>query len=344
MAMVGGAAGLAEPLPACRAHHAQEASGRTSSSTNSWLTTIRWVYRLDAQPWENSKVKEAFMMRKAIWALAVWLWLAIPSLAQLHEGYLDVLIVDVKPEKRAAFDAINKKVADANRRNKGDTWVAMETIYGEGNRVTFISTRRNYADVAKGYELFMGAINKAFGEGGAKLLQDFNDCVAGSRSEMRRRRWDLTSNPPSDDSAMAKLIGQARWTRTTVVHVRTGQILNFEPELKEVKAAREKANPALTTLVYQADAGQHGTVFYITTLQSSLGGYDAITPLPQLLGEEGYRKFLSVGAETVQSTETMINRFLPQLSNPPEEVTSASPEFWRPKPVPKPKAKAQAAG
>ncbi len=281
------------------------------------------------------------MMRKAFWALAVSVMLAMPALAQLQEGYLDVFIVDVKPEKRADFDAINKKFVDANRRNKGDTWVAMETTYGKGNRVTFISTRRNYAEAEKGYELFMGATNKAFGrEGGAKLLQDFNNCVASTHAELRRRRWDLSFNPPSDGAALAKLVGQARWTRTTVVHVRPGQVLNFEAEVKEVKAAREKASPAVTTLVSQADAGQHGTVYYITTLQSSLGGYDAITPLPQLLGEEGYRRFLSVGAETVESTETMINRFLPELSNPPEEIASASPEFWRPKPAPKPKAKA----
>jgi hypothetical protein len=280
------------------------------------------------------------MMRKAFWALAVSVMLAMPALAQLEGGYLDVFIADVKPEKRAEFDAINKKMVDANRRNKGDSWLAFETIYGPGNRVTFVSTRRNYAEAEKGYELFMGAMGKALGrEGGAKLLQDFNNCVASTHAEMRRRRWDLSANPPADDAALARLVGQARWVRTIVDHVRPGQALNFEAAVKEVKATREKASPTVTTLVSQADAGQHGTVYYITTLQSSLGGYDAITPLSQLLGEEGYRRFLSVGAETVQSTESMISRFLPELSNPPEQIASVSPEFWRPKPAPKPKAK-----
>ena len=280
-------------------------------------------------------------MRKALWALAVSVWLAMPALAQLQEGYLDVFIADVKPEKRAEFDAINKKMVDANRRHKGDTWVAMETIYGKGNRVTFISTRRNYAEAEKGYGLFMGAISKAFGrEGGAQLLQDFNNCVASTQGEMRRRRWDLSSNPPSDDAALASLVGKARWARTVVVHVRPGQILNFEAEVKEVKAAQEKATPPVTTLISQADSGQHGTVFYITTLLSSLEDYDAITPLPRLLGEKGYQKFLSAGSETVQSTEIMINHFSPELSNPPEEIASVSPDFWRPKPAAVPKTKA----
>lgn len=281
------------------------------------------------------------MMRKALWALVVSVSLAMPALAQMHMDYLDVFVADVKPEKRADFDALNKKIADANRRNNGDTWMAMETIYGRGNRVMFVSSRSSYADVEKAYGLFLGALTKALGrEGSAKLLQDFNNCVASTRSEIRRRRWDLAFNLPSDDAAMAKLIGQSRWTRTVVVHVRPGQALNFEAELKGVKAAREKTNPSVTTLVSQADVGQHGTVYYITTFLESLGAYDSVLPLPQALGEEGYRKFLSSSAESVEGTEYTLNHFLPELSNPPEAIAAASPEFWRPKPTPKAKAKA----
>src|SRR5258707_14061598 len=81
-----------------------------------------------------------------------------------------------------------------------------------------------------------------------------------------------------------------------------------------MKAAREKANPPLTVLVSQAVAGQEGTVFYVTTLQSSLAGFDAIPPIQQTLGDEGYAKFLKTNAEAVSGTETVINRFLPDLS------------------------------
>jgi hypothetical protein len=40
-----------------------------------------------------------------------------------------VYVTRVKPEKRAEFNAVCKKIADANRRHQGDTWVAMETLY-----------------------------------------------------------------------------------------------------------------------------------------------------------------------------------------------------------------------
>ena len=69
----------------------------------------------------------------------------------------------------------------------------------------------------------------------------------------------------------------------------------------------------------------------MTTLQSSLAGFDAIPPIQQTLGEEGYAKFLKANAEAVSSTETVINHFLPDLSNAPEQIAAAAPDFWRPK-------------
>ncbi|HEY2932823.1 MAG TPA: hypothetical protein VGK99_13855, partial [Acidobacteriota bacterium] len=58
----------------------------------------------------------------------------------------------------------------------------------------------------------------------------------------------------------------------------------------------------------------------------------------QLLGEDGYQKYLKTVAESVLGTETIVSRFLPELSNAPEEIASAAPAFWNPKP-PAPKAK-----
>jgi hypothetical protein len=179
---------------------------------------------------------------------------------------------------------------------------------------------------------FMGALQKSFGKAATdKMFQDLSQCMVSSRSEIRRRRLELSSNPPSDPSAYAHLLGESRWLRTTVVHVRPGEITAFEALLKDLKAAREKASPPLTVLVSQAVAGQEGTVFYVTTLQTSLAGFDAIPPIQQTLGDDGYAKFLKANAEAVSGTETVINRFLPELSNAPEQVASIAPDFWRPK-------------
>jgi hypothetical protein len=274
------------------------------------------------------------MKQKAMWTAVALLLLTALAAGQAQEQYLDVYIAQVKPEKRADFDAVTKKMVAANRQSKGDTWLAMETAYGPGNRVTFISMRQSYADTEKGSDAFYGSLQKTLGKAGTdKLMQDFSQCVVSTRSELRRRRWDLSSNVPADAAAMAKLLGEARYLRTTAVSVRPGQAAAFEALLKDVKAANEKASPPQTRLVSQAVAGQEGTVFYITTLQKSLAAFDAVPTTQTVLGDEGYQKFLKTSAEAVSGTETVINHFLPELSNATEEVAAVAPDYWQPKPV-----------
>jgi hypothetical protein len=142
---------------------------------------------------------------------------------------------------------------------------------------------------------------------------------------------DLSTNPPADAAALAKLIGESRYVRTVAVHVRPGQVRAFEELAKQVKAASEKSSEAPATLISQAVAGQHGTVFYVSLPQKSLAGYDNVMPLSKVLGDEGYQSFLKTSSEVIANTDTAINRFLPDQSNPPEEIAAAAPDFWHPK-------------
>ena len=282
------------------------------------------------------------MKRKAMWTAIAVVLLATLAASQAPEQYLDVYTAQVKPEKRVEFDAITKKMVAANRQSNGDSWLTMETVYGPGERVTFISVRQGYGDAEKASDTFYGAIQKTYGKPGTdKLFQDYNQSLVSSRSEFRRRRWDLSSNAPADPAAMAKMLGEARWLRTVAVHVRPGQADAYEAVMKDVKAAREKASPPITTLVSQAVAGQEGTVYYITTPQNSMAGFDTIPSMQKLLGDEGYARFLKTNADTVANTETVINHFLPELSNAPEAVVAAAPDYWRPKAVVATKASAK---
>jgi|SRR5215469_11278986 len=274
------------------------------------------------------------MKHRAMWTAIAVILLAAFAVAQAPDQYLDVYVAQVKPEKRADFDAIAKKMVAANRQNKGDEWLTMETVYGPMNRVTWVSMRGSYADTEKGGDAFDAAVQKSLGKAAAeKLFQDFNQCVVSSRSELRKRRWDLGSNPPADGAALAKMLGESRWLRTTIIHVKPGQGPAFEDLLKEIKTAREKNSPDVTTLVSQTVAGAEGTIYYVTTFEKSMAGFDSIPPLQKVLGEEGFAHFQKVGSEIVENTETVINHFLPELSNPPADVVAAAPEYWNPKPV-----------
>ena len=178
------------------------------------------------------------MLRRAFWALAVAVLLAVPVAVQAQGDYLDVYIVKVKPEKVAEFNAIAKKITEANRRYNGDHWLASETVYGEGHTLVFASVRQDYAEIDKSFGAFMGALQKAYGKDAAeKILHDWENCLAGSRGELRRRRLDLSRKAPTDAASYARLIGGSRVLRTTAVHVRPGHVANFEALLKDVKAA-----------------------------------------------------------------------------------------------------------
>jgi quinol monooxygenase YgiN len=288
------------------------------------------------------------MLRRAIWALAAVVCLGAPAGVRAQGDYLDVLIVKVKPEKAADFNAIAKKMADANRRNNGDRWVAMETVYGDSDTFAFVSTRKDYADVDTGNEAFIAALRKAYGkEATEKMLHDWDSCLVSSRSELRRRRWDLSRKAPTDPAAYAQLIGGSRLLRTTAVHVRPGQVAEFEALMKDAKEASEKSANTQTVLVSQVVEGSKGTVFYFTSLRSSMGGFDNGPTGREVLGEEGYKKFLKISAESVEDTESTLSHFSAELSNPPEDVAQVASDFWQPKQIvaaAAPKTKAAAPG
>ena len=284
------------------------------------------------------------MVRRAIWALLLVVSLVAPIAAHAQGDYLDVYIAKVKPEKLADFEAITKKWIDANKRFNGDTWIAMETVYGEGNVYQFTSTRQDYGEIDKINEAVMAAANKAFGkEAGEKMERDFLNCLVWSRSELRRRRWDLSRKAPADAPAYAKLIGESRVLRTTAVHVRPGRIADFEAYLKEAKEAGEKNANTAPVFVSQVIEGSKGTTFYVSTLRSSLGGFDKNPTMRDILGEEGYKKFLQMNAEAVEEAQSTLFRFSPGLSNPPEEIAKVAADFWHPKPMMAAASKSKAA-
>lgn len=274
------------------------------------------------------------MLRRAVYVIAAIVALTVMAAAQGKPEYLDALIVKVKPDKRGEFDAAAKKIMEANRANNGDRWIALETLYGEGNTITFISMREGYSDIEKGMQAFEQSLAKALGPAGVqKAFQDFSNTTISSRGELRMRRWDLSAAAPGDAAGRAKVVGEARFLRTTIVHVKAGHQLEFEELVKTVKAAAEKANPPQMNYVSVSVAGPGGGVYYITSLQKSIGDFDKVIPLPQLLGADGFRSFQTAVAEHVEHAEVVINRFLPELSNAPEEVASVAPDFWHPKPA-----------
>ena len=280
-------------------------------------------------------------MRKSITALFLATLTCGMMAGQDSATYLDVFIARVKPDKRAEFDAVTEKMAALNRRNKGDTWLATETMYGEGNVVTFTSLRSSFGDAQKAFDLFLGAMAKPGGMAAAmKMFQDSNSPLISGRSDIRLRRPDLGSNAPTTAADTAALIGKARFQYMVTVRVRTGRAPEFEDQMKMVRDARTKAGQQQTWLVSQSVVGQQGTYYYITRPLGSLDEMDGSPTLASTLGA-GYKEFQKGLAENTLSTEITISRYLPELSNPPAEIAAADPAFWTPKPMPAAKKAAE---
>jgi hypothetical protein len=250
-------------------------------------------------------------------------------------GYLDVFMVRVKPDKRPQFDAVAKRVATANRQHKGDNWVAYETVYGESDLVYFVSIRNDFAGIDEGQKAFMSAL----GAGAGTMLAEMDSYAVNSRSEIRTRRPDLSSNLPADIAALNAVVGKARYLRIVTVRVRPGKAEEFEAELRAIKQAQERQMPGAVSTVSQSGVGQALGTYYITNFGATIAQLQPPKNLPELLGSGGYRRFSDVAANTTTVADIIIARWLPELSNPPEAIASADPAFWNPKPAPAPRAK-----
>lgn len=274
-------------------------------------------------------------MKKTLTGIVLLAGLMVGSLAgQAREDYLDIFVARVKPDKRNDFDRTARKMADANRKHKGDNWVAYEVVYGEHNTIYFVSGRANYAAVDTAMQSFEGALFKALGGPGiGKLFSDFSQTVISDRAEIRRRRLDLSANVPADAN---KMLGEARYLRTQIVRVRPGRAPEYEAQLKANKEAHERGNTGTPILISQSAAGVQGTVFYITTLAKSMADFDKVKPLSEVRGAQGYAAYMKVVSDAVMGTESFIGKILPAISNPPEAVAAADPGFWNPKPPPPP--------
>jgi hypothetical protein len=285
------------------------------------------------------------MVRVLRWGISLVLLLGFSVLAQAQETYLDEFLVHVKPDKRAAFDATVKKMVAANRGGQGDNWVTLESTYGDTNLIRLVSTRSSFADIDKGNASFDAAMEKAMGRAAMeKLFEDFGSVSNESSGLLLRRRPDLSANMPSDPAGQAKIVGSTRWVRLIRIVVRIGQGPRFEELAKQVKAAEEKTSPNIRSWISQSVAGDRASVYYVAELQPSLAGFDSSPSVPQLLGNDAYQALLKTASEVIQTEEITLNRFLPELSNPPADTVKVAPDYWNPKPAaPKPAASKPAA-
>jgi hypothetical protein len=149
---------------------------------------------------------------------------------------------------------------------------------------------------------------------------------------------ELSVRPVSDISHM-------RFLEIWVAHVKPGHYREWAELNKMYKAAYEKSVPDGHWAVYEATYGfPNGTYLFLTARKSAAeldrGPQDEKATMAAL-GEEGMKKIDELFAASVDSSESQIFAFAPQMSYPPDEFVKADPDFWKPKPATATTAKTQ---
>src|SRR3974377_743712 len=169
------------------------------------------------------------------------------ALAQQDETpLLDVLKVKVRPDKTMEYENAIRKLADINRK-KGDHWIAFSTEYGESGTIYFSAVRSGYGDIESGYAATMKAMTEALGTAGMeKMFADLNAMSVSGTAEIRRRRWDLSVNPPAGREEAMRVAATSRWIRTLRIDVKPGRMPDFIEAWKPWQAELSRVEPKVS--------------------------------------------------------------------------------------------------
>jgi len=256
--------------------------------------------------------------------------------------YMELSWMRVKQDKTAEFAQMSARIADANRRGKGDTWVAYADLYGRDNFVWMAAGRKSLGDIEPGMNKFMGAIKEFMGYSGERFFAEASKTVENSGSELWRHRFDLSWNLKDGEDWEAHL-AKAHYVAVVTIRVKPGHVLDTEQQIKMVSEAvtgssDSKAVGLVSELVMGGEAGR----FYVRIPFESLADFGQMPSVRRLLGDEGYRKYSEMTAQDFASVDYSLKRIVPEWSSPPAGFVEANPAMWKMKPMvtakPKPAA------
>ena len=275
-------------------------------------------------------------------SFAVTVTLSMGAWAQekAASGPAKILVITrefVKPGKGGApHDKAESAFVDAMSKAKWPTrYIAAQAMSGKP-RVLFFTRYDSYdaweKDVTATTKntILSAALDRA-NQADGELLDSTDQNVLTYNEELSLR-------PVSDISHM-------RFLEIWVAHVKPGHYREWAELNKMYKAAYEKSVPDGHWAVYEATFGSpNGTYLFLTARKSAAeldrGPQDEKATMAAL-GEEGMKKTDELFAACVESSETQIFAFAPQMSYPPDEFVKADPDFWKSKPATTTTAKAE---
>jgi hypothetical protein len=120
--------------------------------------------------------------------------------------------------------------------------------------------------------------------------------------------------------------------------VRSGHMKEFEELARLYVSNYEKTVPEAHWAVFESMYGvDNGGVFLVINPIKSMSEIDQAFPQSKqvmaAIGEEGMKKVEELTASSIQSAQTNLFSFTPEMSYPADEWVKADPAFWKPKPT-----------
>lgn len=256
-------------------------------------------------------------------------------------SYLELSWMRVKQDKVAEFGQLASRIADANRRGKGDQWIAYMDYYGRDNYIWIVSRRNSLTELEPAMNSFMGAVKEFMGYSPERFMAETSKTVEASGGELLRQRFDLSWGIKDADDWTAHL-AKAHYVAVITVHVKAGHMADVENQLRTLKDAvvgHEDAPPgSVMQLLFGGDPG----TFYVRIPLESITDMNKMVSPRGALGEEGYKRYSEMTAQNIVSFDYALKRFVPEWSNPPAAFIEANPTMWKVKPIAPAKPKAAA--
>lgn len=278
---------------------------------------------------------------KVVTGLAALAALALPALAQepiAAPPVMRITIEDIKPGSMGAHDrSVASYQAFFNRAQVPQPRIGMVPVAGDQNQVVYLEGFPSFEALEasdKKLEAALAASPSLQAEMEA-LDKNGGPLHSSQRTMIARLRSDLSYRPLS-----VSAVGKSRYFGVATTRIKLGRIPDYEGYIKQLNRARDKANIAESTAVYQVTSGTAAGTFMTFTANKSLAEMDAFfsgmaarnKAVDEALGgEEVVRQRRATIEEIVADGRSALYALNPRLGTPVAQIASADPDFWTPK-------------
>jgi hypothetical protein len=267
--------------------------------------------------------------------------LALPAFAQEPPAAPPVMRITVEDIKPGSMGAHEKSVASYmaffSRAQVPQPRVGMVPVAGDQNQVLYLEGFQSFEALEAADKKLEATI------GGSPTLQAEMDALERNGGPLHSSQRTMIAVLRTDLSyrlLSAAAVGKSRYFSVTTSRIKVGHGPDYEAYVKQTNRAREKANLAESSAVYQVISGAPLGTFMSFTANRSLAELDSfrsgLTARQKAIeealgGEEVVRQRRETIEATVLESRSALYALNPKLGTPVAQIASADPDFWTPK-------------